>query len=74
MNSQLFRLSILLTNQNFTNERNGFYTRKIDTEFRPINIEVPRDRLNQFQNALFNPYVRRTDSLEITIFSHIPKE
>lgn len=41
--------------------------RKIDTEFGPINIEVPRDCLNQFQNALFDPYGRRTDSLETTI-------
>ena len=52
---------------NSPNARNGFYMRKIDTEFGPINIEVPRDRLNQFQNALFDPYARRTDSLETTI-------
>lgn len=49
------------------NARNGSYTRKIDTEFGSINIEIPRDRLNQFQNALFDPYARRTDSLETTI-------
>lgn len=52
---------------NSTNARNGSYARKIDIEFGPINIQIPRDRLNQFQNALFGPYVRRTDSLETTI-------
>ncbi len=41
------------------NYRNGAYTRTIDTEYG----EIPRDRLNKFQNALFPPYVRRTDGV-----------
>ena len=46
------------------NYRNGAYTRTIDTEYGEINLTIPRDRLNKFQNALFPPYVRRTDGLE----------
>ncbi|WP_187337922.1 transposase, partial [Limosilactobacillus fermentum] len=46
------------------NYRNGTYTRTIDTEYGEINLTIPRDRLNKFQNALFPPYVRRTDGLE----------
>ena len=40
------------------NYRNGTYTRTIDTEYGEINLAIPRDRLNKFQN------VRRTDGLE----------
>ena len=46
------------------NYRNGAYIRTIDTEYGEINLTIPRDRLNNFQNALFPPYVRRTDGLE----------
>ena len=46
------------------NYRNGTYTRTIDTEYGEINLTIPRDRLNKFQNALFPTYVRRTDGLE----------
>ena len=46
------------------NYRNGAYTRTIDTEYGEINLTIPLDRLNKFQNALFPPYVRRTDGLE----------
>ena len=46
------------------NYRYGAYTRTIDTEYGEINLTIPRDRLNKFQNALFPPYVRRTDGLE----------
>ena len=46
------------------NYRNGAYTRTIDTEYGEINLTIPRDRLNKFQNTLFPPYVRRTDGLE----------
>ena len=33
------------------NYRNGAYTRTIDTEYGEINLTIPRDRLNKFQNA-----------------------
>lgn len=46
------------------NYLNGAYIRTIDTEYGEINLRIPRDRLNKFQNALFPPYVRRTDGLE----------
>ena len=41
------------------NYRNGTYTRTIDTKYGEINLTIPRDRLNKFQNARFPPYVRR---------------
>ena len=55
------------------NYRNGSYQRIIDTEWGPIKLKIPRDRLNQFQNALLPKYNRRTDSLEsmiIKMYSH----
>ena len=33
------------------NYRNGAYPRTIDTEYGEINLTIPRDRLNKFQNA-----------------------
>lgn len=41
------------------NYRNGTYTRTIDTKYGEINLTIPRDRLNKFQNALFPLYMRR---------------
>ena len=35
------------------NYRNGAYIRTIDTEYGEINLTIPRDRLNKFQNSLF---------------------
>ena len=55
------------------NARNGSYQRTIDTEFGPINITVPRDRKNKFRNALFEPYSRRTDTLESMIIKMYSK-
>jgi putative transposase len=55
------------------NARNGSYQRTIDTEFGPINITVPRDHKNKFRNALFEPYSRRTDTLESMIIKMYSK-
>ena len=35
------------------NYRNGAYIRTIDTEYGEINLTIPWDRLNKFQNSLF---------------------
>lgn len=51
-------------NEDNKNYCNGSYERIIDTEYGEIHLTVPRDRLNQFKNALFPPYSRRTDGLE----------
>lgn len=37
------------------NYLNGAYIRTIDTEYGEINLTIPLDRLNKFQNALFPP-------------------
>lgn len=44
--------------------RNGFYTRLIKTELGPMEIRVPRDRLNLFETKILKPYQRRTLSLD----------
>lgn len=44
--------------------RNGHYTRFIKTEFGPIEIKIPRDRLNLFETKILKPYQRRTMSLD----------
>lgn len=55
------------------NARNGSYDRQIDTEFGTIKIQIPRDRQNQFQNALLPPYARRLDTLEEMIIKMYSK-
>src|SRR5690625_6471671 len=35
---------------NTGNSRNGAYFRKVDTQFGPIEVQVPRDRNGQFQD------------------------
>ena len=49
------------------NSRKGYYKRTLKTSFGNINVKVPRDIKNTFQNSLFKPYSRSIDSLENTI-------
>lgn len=54
------------------NSRNGYYTRNLETEFGPIQINVPRDRMGEFFPKLLNKNWKRNDSLEnliITLYS-----
>ena len=54
--------------KNSGNSRNGNYSRNFQTKYVVIeNLEVPRDRNNDFQTALFEPYKRRDDWLEQTV-------
>ncbi|SDC98753.1 Transposase (or an inactivated derivative) [Halanaerobium congolense] len=54
--------------KNSGNSRNGNYSRNFQTKYGVIeNLEVPRDRNNDFQTALFEPYKRRDDWLEQTV-------
>ncbi|PUU86634.1 Transposase (or an inactivated derivative) [Halanaerobium congolense] len=54
--------------KNSGNSRNGNYTRNFQTKYGVIEkLEVPRDRNNDFQTALFEPYKRRDDWLEQTV-------
>jgi transposase-like protein len=54
--------------KNSGNSRNGNYSRNLQTKYGVIeNLEVPRDRNNDFQTALFEPYKRRDDWLEQTV-------
>lgn len=46
------------------NSRNGEYTRTLHTEFGPITVIMPRDRLGEFTSAAIKPYQRRVDELE----------
>ena len=56
------------TGKNSGNSRNGNYSRNFQTKYGVIeNLEVPRDRNNDFQTALFEPYKRRDDWLEQTV-------
>jgi transposase-like protein len=56
------------TGKNTGNSRNGNYSRNFQTKFGVIEkLEVPRDRNNDFQTALFEPYKRRDDWLEQTV-------
>lgn len=47
------------------NYRNGYYERMLDTRYGRIeDLMVPRDRNNEFQTQLFEPYQRREGWLE----------
>jgi len=48
--------------KNSGNSRNGNYSRNFQTKYGVIEkLEVPRNRNNDFQTALFEPYKRRDD-------------
>ena len=49
------------------NYRNGYYNRSFDSTLGDLTVKTPRDRLGLFKNALFEPYARRTSTLEETI-------
>lgn len=46
------------------NCRNGSYQRTFDTEYGAVELNVPRDRKNEFNTALFDAYQRRSAWLE----------
>ncbi|WP_131501760.1 IS256 family transposase [Lactobacillus crispatus] len=52
---------------NTGNSRNGAYFRKVDTQFGPIEVQVPRDRNGQFHQHTMPDYKRHTDVLEQTV-------
>ena len=52
--------------------RNGYYERDLGTRYGRINdLRVPRDRNNEFQTALFEPYQRNIgiDDLVVSMYS-----
>lgn len=58
---------------NSGNSRNGKYSRKLDTKYGQINVEIPRDRNGDFKQQTVPAYNRRVDDLETTIiqlYSH----
>lgn len=48
---------------NTGNSRNGYYERSLHTIFDNITIQIPRDRLDQFQNKLLTLYNRNFGNL-----------
>lgn len=52
---------------NSGNSRNGCYFRKIDTQFGPLKIKVPRDRMGKFEQHTLPSYTHHTNALETTI-------
>lgn len=52
---------------NTGNSRNGAYYRKIDTQFGPIEVKVPRDRNGEFHQHTLPVYKQHNDELEQTI-------
>lgn len=49
------------------NSRNGSYFRKVNTQFGPIEIQVPRDRNGEFHQHTVPMYSQHTDALETAI-------
>ncbi|MDK6503610.1 IS256 family transposase, partial [Lactobacillus crispatus] len=52
---------------NTGNSRNGAYFRKVDTQFGPIEVQVPRDRNSQFHQHTLPDYKQHSDILESMI-------
>ena len=52
---------------NTGNSRNGAYFRKVDTQFDPIEVQVPRDRNGQFHQHTLPDYKQHSDILESMI-------
>ncbi|TDN10032.1 IS256 family transposase, partial [Lactobacillus crispatus] len=52
---------------NTGNSRNGAYFRKVDTQFGPIEVQVPRDRNGQFHQHTLPGYKQHSDILESMI-------
>ncbi|WP_144511896.1 IS256 family transposase [Bacillus sp. FJAT-22090] len=56
------------------NSKNGYYKRTLDTMYGKVeDLSVPRDRMGQYQTALFDPYQRRmvaVDDLIIQLYQH----
>lgn len=61
------------TGVNSGDSRNGTYTRKFDTEYGTLNLEIPRDRNGNFRQQTLPAYARQSDQLEQTViqlYSH----
>lgn len=53
--------------RNSGDSRNGFYERKISTEYGTLNLKIPRDRNGEFTQRTLEPYNRSSDTLEDVI-------
>ncbi|WP_351230137.1 transposase [Streptomyces sp. NPDC002133] len=51
------------------NMRNGYRAKKVMTEFGPVVVHVPRDRLGTFRPGLLPKYARRTGALDDMVLS-----
>lgn len=54
---------------NSGNSRNGYYERKLETEYGTLNISIPRDRNGEFEQKLIPSHQRRTGYLEEMIIN-----
>lgn len=52
---------------NKENSRNGYYSREINSQFGPLSITVPRDRLCQFYTSLLPKHTRHTEGTDKTV-------
>ena len=46
------------------NCRNGFYQREYQSVYGILHLNIPRDRLNRFETALFEKYQRRSSNID----------
>ena len=58
---------------NTGNSRNGAYFRKVETQFGPIEIQVPRDRNGQFHQHTLPDYKQHSDVLESMVIKRKAK-
>ena len=51
------------------NDRNGSYERDYQSIYGTLHLNIPRDRLNRFQTALFEKYQRHSKVIDETIIN-----
>ena len=59
---------------NSGNSRNGSYSRRFESKYGEIQVEIPRDRNGEFTQQTIPAYKRRSDDLETTILQLYSKE
>ena len=52
---------------NSGNSRNGYYTRSLKTMYGTLQLQVPRDRLGEFNRQTIPPHTQRAEDLERTV-------
>ena len=63
MESEIMEFFADAANATEGNFRNGYYSRTLNTDFGPLSLRIPRDRIGAFKTKIPAPYKRSTDNI-----------